>query len=300
LLIDLSYNSSRLEGNTYSLLDTERLIFEGVSVAGKLDEEKIMILNHKEAIRHLVDQASMIQIDENEIFTLHYLLADGLILAKYAGKVRDHSVRIGQSTYFPYAHSAKLISQLKLITDKANNIVDPFEQSVFLLVHIAYLQAFADVNKRTARLSANIPLIKHNYVPLSFNAVEKDDYTKAMIAIYELNEVRPLVELYIASYLRTCMQYTATMESFGFDEVRVHYRNLRRELLHDIIAKQLTSKDLQTFIELQAKNKIKTADRKKFIKTIEEDLHEISPTRIVGIGISMSQLNSWLKKREND
>ena len=172
LLIDLSYNSSRLEGNTYSLLDTERLLLHGDSPEGKLDEEKAMILNHKEAIRYLVNNAPKISVRKEVIYTLHYLLSDGLVEAKYAGKVRDYGVRIGGSTYMPFENSKRLQSQLVKIVQKAALINDPFEQSFFMLVHISYLQAFADVNKRTARLCANIPFITKNLVPLSFNDVE--------------------------------------------------------------------------------------------------------------------------------
>ena len=95
LIIDLSYNSSRLEGNTYSLLDTQRLVLHGETPDGKLDEEKAMILNHKEAIRYLVDNAPRIGIDSTVICTLHYLLSDGLVETQEAGKVRKHGVRIG-------------------------------------------------------------------------------------------------------------------------------------------------------------------------------------------------------------
>jgi len=203
LLIDLSYNSSRLEGNTYSWLDTERLILEGKSAEGKLDAEKIMILNHKEAIRHLVESAAKITIDFNEICTLHFLLADGLVPQQYAGKIRDHGVRIGASTYIPLENKTELERRLKNIAEKAKQIQDPFETSFFLLTHLAYLQAFIDVNKRSSRLGSNIPLIQHNLVPLSFNDVEKDDYNSAMIAIYEMNDVAPLAELYYFSYLRS-------------------------------------------------------------------------------------------------
>lgn len=98
-LIDLSYNSSRLEGNTYSLLDTELLLLHGNSSRDKLDIEKVMILNHKEAIRYLVDNAPRITVNPHEICTLHYLLSDGLVEPQYGGKVRDHGVRIGGSTY---------------------------------------------------------------------------------------------------------------------------------------------------------------------------------------------------------
>lgn len=146
LLIDLSYNSSRLEGNTYSLLDTEKLLLQGDSAEGKLDEEKVMILNHKEAIHYLVDNAPRLTISRNVIYTLHYLLADGLVEPRYTGKVRDHGVRISGSTYIPFEDPRRLELELKKITEKAAEIIDPFEQSLFLLIHISYLQAFEDVN----------------------------------------------------------------------------------------------------------------------------------------------------------
>ncbi|MBM3199244.1 MAG: Fic family protein, partial [Chlamydiae bacterium] len=133
LLIDLSYNSSRLEGNTYSLLDTEKLLLHGDIAAGKLDEEKTMILNHKEAIRYLVDNASKLVINSNVIRTLHYLLSDGLVESSEAGKVRRFGVRIGGSTYIPYEDPKRLGLQLEKIVEKASYIQNPFEQSIFLL-----------------------------------------------------------------------------------------------------------------------------------------------------------------------
>src|SRR6202030_2042468 len=109
--------------------------------------------------------------------------------------------------------------EFERIIKKAALIENPYEQSLFLLIHITYLQAFSDVNKRTARLSANIPLIKSNLVPLSFNDVDRDDYTSAVIAIYELQNVRPIVDLYVFSYLRTCALYDSTVKTIRFDEV---------------------------------------------------------------------------------
>lgn len=189
LIIDLSYNSSRLEGNTYSLLDTERLLLHGDIAKGKLDEEKVMILNHKEAIRYLVDNAAKLEISSNAIRTLHYLLSDGLVDSSEAGRVRNQSVRIGGSTYLPFEDKKRLERQLEKVAAKAVQINDSYEQSIFLLVHLSYLQAFIDVNKRTARLTANIPLIKGNLVPLAFSDIHVDDYISAMIAVYELQNV---------------------------------------------------------------------------------------------------------------
>jgi len=298
LLIDLSYNSSRLEGNTYSLIDTKRLLIEGATAEGKLDEEKIMILNHKEAIRYLVENSGKMEIEINVIQTLHYLLADGLIVSQYAGNIRDHGVRVGGSTYIPLENKHQLTTLLLQICQKAELINNPYEQSFFLLVHLSYLQAFADVNKRTARLSANISLIKQNFVPLSFNDVEKDDYATAMIAAYELNELNPLIELYTFSYLRTCQAYDATIEAIGFDEVRVRYRQQRREIIKHIITNKLVGEIMQNYIQTQIKKLINKDDRENFIEDIQQDLADIAPHRIAGMGITISQLNAWLKKRK--
>ncbi len=293
LLIDLSYNSSRLEGNTYSLLDTQKLLLEGKDIEGKMDEEKVMILNHKEAIRYLVDQAHQIHLSPQTFCTLHYLLADGLILAEHAGKIRNHGVRIGGSTYIPYEDPARLKEILHQIASKASLIHDPYEQSFFLLVHLSYLQPFTDVNKRTARLSANIPLIKQNLVPLSFNDIDREDYTSAILAIYELQDVQPLIDVYAFSYLRTCVQYDSTMKAFGFDELRVRYRSQRRAILREIILSKPHKEKLDEYAHVQAAEKIPSKDLKAFLEDVKEDLKLIDESRIAGLGITAAELLEW-------
>lgn len=295
LLIDLSYNSSRLEGNTYSLLDTQKLLLEGASVEGKLDEEKIMILNHKEAIRYIVDNAQKLEITEQTICTLHYLLSEGLIEPRYSGKIRDHAVRIGGSTYIPFEDHRYLMTRFQRIIKKASLIKNPYEQSLFLIVHLSYLQGFSDVNKRTARISANLPLIKNNFVPLSFNDVEKDDYTSAIIAIYELQDVRPFIDLYLFSYLRTCAMYDATVKTIGFDEVRVRYRQQRRSLIREIILNKLIGESMHHYISAQLLLLVKEEDRNLFFEDVMEDLKEMDLSRIAGLGITSGELNAWLQ-----
>lgn len=299
LLIDLSYNSSRLEGNTYSLLDTKRLLLEGSSAEGKLDEEKIMILNHKEAIRYMVDNAYRLTVSQQTICTLHYLLSDGLVESRYAGKIRDHGVRIGGSTYIPFEDKKELQSRLNRIIDKAALIENPYEQSLFLLMHISYLQAFSDVNKRTARLSANISLIKSNLVPLSFNDVDREDYTSAIIAFYELQEIHPMLDLYIFSYMRTCAMYDSTVKAMGFDEVRVRYRQQRRDIIRYIIVNQLSGAPMQVYISSQNIKCIKKEDQAAFFEDIIEDLKEIDVNRIACLGITFDQLNTWIMMQKN-
>jgi len=295
LLIDLSYNSSRLEGNTYSLVDTEKLILQGIDRQDKLDEERVMILNHKEAICYLVEQAQLIEINSTSICTLHYLLADGLVLPEYSGHVRNQGVRIGVSSYHPLEDPQQLSSRLVEICSKASLINEPFEQSLFLLAHIAYLQAFIDVNKRVSRLSANIPLIKNNLIPLSFNDIDKTYYANAMIAIYELNDISVLSDIFCFSYRRSCEQYKVTKKIVGFDEIRVRYRNNRREIIRHIITHKLTGAELKSYTQEQSIALINTDNISGFIQTVYDDLKTISPSHIQGMGISGQQLKQWLE-----
>lgn len=294
LMIDLSYNSSRLEGNTYSLLDTERLLLHGDSAVGKLDMEKVMILNHKEAIRYLVDNAPKLEVNRNVIHTLHYLLADGLVEPAETGKVRKGGVRIGGSTYVPFENPKHLEEQLEVIAAKARLISNPFEKSIFLLVHMSYLQAFVDVNKRTARLSANIPLIQGNLVPLAFSDIRVEDYQMAMIAIYELQDVRPLRDLYVYSYLRTCAAYDATVKSLGFDEVRVRYRQERRGVVRGVIIHKHVQAKMRKYIEEEARKWVPDAVRDDFVADVLEDLEQIDDARLIGLGVTSDQLRHWL------
>ena len=296
LITDLSYNSSRLEGNTYSLLETKQLLIEGIVTPGKQDEEKTMILNHKDAIRYLIDKSDETNIQETTILTLHYLLSDGLVASQYAGKLRDYGVRIGGSSYIPLENPQLLHSYLNEICSKANAIINPYERSLFLLAHIAYLQAFVDVNKRTSRLSANIPLINNNLVPLSFDDIKQDDYTSAMIAIYELNDIRPLADLYKHSYLRTAETYDITVEAIGFDPIRVQYRQLRREILRHIILSQLHGEQAQTYAHTEIIKAVKPQDQDHVLKNINEDLEQLGVHSMTGLGVTVDELRVWIEK----
>lgn len=293
LLIDLSYNSSRLEGNSYSLLETQKLLLQGKGAEGKLDEEKTMILNHKEAIRYLVDTAHRLEVSQETICTLHFLLSDGLIERPYSGHIRDHGVYIGRSTYMPFEDPRQLQIRLQRIIEKGASIDDPYEQSLFLLIHISYLQAFADVNKRTARLCANIPLIKNNLVPLSFNDIEKDSYISAMIAVYELQAIQPIFDLYLFSYMRTCSMYDATVKNFGFDEVRVRLRQERRALIREIILRRLIGAPMEKYIFSESLKQVSQDDRKCFVEDVIEDLKYLNESRLVGLGVTTAQFKDW-------
>ena len=177
LLIDLSWNSSRIEGNTYSLLETKRLIEFGELASGKDATEAQMILGHKAAIEYIVESAAESSITAHDVYSIHALLSENLLGDPSAsGRIRRIAVGIGGSTYLPLENHYTLKEYLDLIIDKMNAIRDPFEQSFFSLVHFSYLQAFEDVNKRTGRIIANIPLVKDNLKPLSFVDVDQESY----------------------------------------------------------------------------------------------------------------------------
>ena len=300
MLIDLSYHSARLEGNTYSIADTEQLVLQGISAEGKLDEERVMILNHKEAIRYLVQNAATLQSNEETIRTLHYLLADSLVAPGMAGQVRDESIGVSGTTYAPLEGKERLTQLLINLLNKAQAIEDCFEQSFFLLGHIAYLQAFIDVNKRTARLASIIPLITNDYVPQSFVDVDKESYLKATLCFYEFNEVGPLAELYIWSYHRSCQHYDITAQVVGFDEVAALYRAQRRALVSLIVKEKIQLSEVANFASQHIPNEVTENHRDRFLQTIQDELTHLDFSRMAGLGITRQEMQAWIEAREKD
>ena len=295
LLIDLSYNSSRLEGNTYSRLDTQKLVEEGITAEGKVHEETVMIMNHKEAILFLVENAQDIELTSLTIRNLHHLLSQDLLANPGdCGNIRSIEVNIGQSTYKPLNNPHLLKELFELILLKARKIKDPFEQSFFLLVHLSYLQAFEDVNKRTSRLSCNIPFIKENLCPLSFTDVSRDDYTAALLAMYEKNNIEPMLELYAWAYLRSCEQYAVVKKSLGeIDAFRIQYRQQRKEVMGLVVKNGLYAKKAEDYIEnFCQQNGIDETE--KFIAMTLADLSTLHAGAIIGLGITEAQLEEWL------
>lgn len=183
LLIDLSWSSSKLEGNTYSILDTQTLIEKGKVAEGKSAEETTMILNHKSAIEFLVEAAGDVGFNRHTLLNLHSLLADNLLDAEAIGRLRQRIVSITGTTFTPLTTPQIIDECFNEMLAKADAIKNPFEQSFFASVHLPYLQPFADVNKRVSRLAANIPFIKRNLAPISFIDVPKDIYVEAMLGV---------------------------------------------------------------------------------------------------------------------
>lgn len=206
LLIDLSWFSSRLEGNRKSLLDTRELFRKGRSEADDLDAT--MLLNHKDAIEFMVDAVPTEGITVPVVRNLQSLLMRDLLEdSGDLGAIRHRVVNIPDTVYLPSQVPNLLEEMLELIVEKARQVRNPVEAAFFLWVNIAYLQPFVDGNKRSSRLSANMPLMLFNCAPLSFIDVEQGDYALAMLGIYEQQDVSLAVELFDWTYRRSIAKY---------------------------------------------------------------------------------------------
>lgn len=237
LLIDLAWASSRLEGSTYSRLDTQNLLQFGIQAEGKAAEEAQMILNHKKAIEFLVEDAEDVGFNLGTLSTVHAFLSENLIGdPQEEGRVRRRPVSIGGTAYEPPAVPQMIEGCCREILDKAAQIPDPFEQAFFAMVHLPYLQPFVDVNKRTSRLMANLPLIRANLCPLSFVDVPERDYVEGLLAVYEFRRYELLRDVFEWGYLRSCEQYIVVRESLGGpDPIRLKYHREIERAVKEVV-----------------------------------------------------------------
>lgn len=292
LLIDLSWASSHLEGNTYSRLDTVELIEHGQFAQGKDIIETQMILNHKSAIELLIDNVDSVEFNRFTILNLHSALSENLLSNPFdEGRVRSHVVEIGGSVYKPMSSEEVLSIQLEALLNKANQIIDPFEQSFFIMVHLPYLQPFADINKRTSRLAANIPLLKANVCPLTFLDVPEEAYSKAVLGVYEMNRIELLRDLYLWAYERSTKEYLAVkQELVKPDQQRLQYRAKIKEIVKQVI---LTPESqpldiIESFISNE-----EDTDKQNIIALALEELRRIHEGVLARYGLRPSQLEKW-------
>jgi len=295
LLIDLSWNSSRLEGNTYSLLETEQLFQAGLSGDSQLSLEAVMILNHKAAIEFLLESIPEAGFDRRTILNLHALLTADLLRDPAAeGALRTQPVGIGRSTYLPPAIPALIETLFDTILAKARDIRDPFEQAFFAMVHLPYLQPFIDGNKRVSRLAANLPLFQRNLAPLSFVDVSEADYTAGMLAIYELNDTRILQEVFVQAYERSARRYTVIRGAVGDpDPFRVKYRQAIAGQVAEIIRSRCTRREAVARLRQWAEASVVETDRKAFVTAAEETLAGIHEGNFARYRIRPSEFEAW-------
>ncbi|MDP2138960.1 MAG: Fic family protein [Candidatus Didemnitutus sp.] len=297
LLIDLSWNSSRLEGNTYSLLETQRLLELGESAEGKAAQETQMILNHKAAIEMLADHAEEIGFNRYTLCNLHALLSENLLPDPAGGgKLRAHAVAITGSVFHPLEMPSAIEECFDQIMASASAIDDAFEQAFFAMVHLPYLQPFEDVNKRVSRLAANIPLVQRNLGPLSFVDVPQSDYTNAIMGVYELNRVDYLRDVFEWAYERSCARYAAVRQSIGEPDLfRMRHRERLGKVITAVVGGGLDKRAAAALVRQEAKNIPDANEQKRFAEMAETELTSLHGGNFVRYRLRPAQFEAWQK-----
>lgn len=198
LAIDLSWKSSQIEGNTYSLLETERLLKEKETAAGKTKDEATMLLNHKEALDFILDNPDYLYpLSVSKIEDIHSILIKELAVER---NLRTRRVGISGTNYRPLDNEFQISEALQSTCRVINQKESVFEKALLALVLISYIQPFMDGNKRTGRIVSNAILINENYCPISFRTVDSIDYKKAMLLFYEQNNISNFKDIFIAQF----------------------------------------------------------------------------------------------------
>lgn len=288
LLIDLSWSSSRLEGNRYTLLATEELFRSGVAGG---DMDAVMLLNHKAAIEFLVDAAPEYGLITALVRNLHaVLMRDLLADADGLGSIRRKVVNISDTAYIPTQVSSLLEEMFEHIVEKARQIKNPVESAFFLWVNLAYLQPFEDGNKRTSRLSANIPLMLYNCAPLSFLDVDAGDYAFAMMGVYEYRNVALAVDLFEWAYRRSIRKYAVTLEAMGVpDPVRLQFREALNEAIGSIV------RDRKTLGEAVAALSLPEEQVDVFQSLLDADLRTLGLHNCARYRLTLGQTRQWIE-----
>ncbi len=196
--VDLSWKSSQIEGNTYSLLETERLLKEKQTAQGKTKDEAIMLLNHKDALDFILDNPDYLQnITVHRIEDIHSILTKELGVGR---NIRSRRVGITGTNYHPLDNEFQIREALEDSCNLVNARDNVFEKAILALVLLSYIQAFTDGNKRTARIISNAILIANGYCPISFRTVDSIDYKKAMLMFYEQNNISAFKRIFIEQF----------------------------------------------------------------------------------------------------
>ena len=203
--IDLSWKSSQIEGNTYTLLETERLLRESKTAEGKTKEEAVMLLNHKDALSFILDNPDYLQeLTVSHIEDIHQLLTKDLSIDK---GLRRHRVGITGTNYHPLDNEFQIREAMRDACKLINSKYNIFEKALLTLLLLSYIQPFLDGNKRTARITSNAILIANDYCPLSFRSIDSIDYKKAMLIFYEQNSLYAFKQIFMEQFEFAVKEY---------------------------------------------------------------------------------------------
>ena len=288
LLIDLSFSSSKLEGNRYTKLDTE-VLFQSGRVDPQ-DNDATMLLNHKRAIEFLIDDVPLYGLSVMVVRNIHELLMQGLLHDENSlGAIRRKIVNISNTVYVPTHMSALLEEMLRIIVDKACEIKNPVEAAFFLWLNIAYLQPFEDGNKRTSRITANIPLLMYNCAPLSFLDVSESDYSRAMIGVYERLDTSVAADLFAWTYRRSIQKYAAQIQAAGVPDP---FRNTHREAISTLVARVV--RERQPLRAASADFGLSEEDAQRLLEMVKLDLNRLGEHNFARYRLTPMEVTRWI------
>lgn len=281
-LVDLTWNSSRLEGTTYSLLETWQLLHTGQPAGGRDAGATQMLLNHKAAIDllvsiDLVNAPDGMAFNHSTVCKLQTLLSENLL----PDSATSWQSRVPDGTFHSLLH-------------KANAIADPFEQALFVMVHVPSLQPFADVHARVSRLAANIPFLRMDLLPLSFVDVPKNLYASGLLSVYELNRPDLLHDLFVWAYERSCRRYSTARRLPGEPDLfRMQYREPIRKLVLNVVHARMNKGRAAARIKAFALGWVPVDDQQRFIEVVETELLNLHESNIARYRVRPTEFRNW-------
>jgi DNA-binding transcriptional ArsR family regulator len=301
-LIDLSWASSALEGNTYDYLQTEALIKYGSEAQGHDVQEATMILNHKRAITLLLEDLEKGILAPNGVQRLHALLMQTFVSPEDLGRIRANDVMVTGTAYKPSTDHHQLVSDFGSLLWKVEQIENPFEASFVLLVGLSYLQAFVDGNKRVGRLTSNIPLLRKSLPPMSFIGTDKSEYLAGLIYFYETGDSSLLSDVVSRGYAAVAPSYkvaVATQRKPRSIELR------ERKRIEEAIQKQVLETlndghiaDLEEAVERDFSD-LQEPDRAIVLENIQEALASLNSVNSIVWGVTSADAERYAEAKLN-
>jgi Fic family protein len=257
--------------------------------------EARMILNHKDAIEFLVEAPDDIGFNRFTILNLHGMLSHQLLAETYdEGRLRRVPVGIGGCNYLPCDIPQVIEECFQQVVDKAAAIRDPLEASFFCMVHLPYLQPFVDVNKRVSRLAANIPLIRENLAPLTFIDVPVRDYTDAILAVYELNRVEMLRDVYARAYRASAGRYGEVRQGLRMpDALHLEWNEQLREQSRAVVLGLMDKTAAAEHLRQWTASHVPAADRARVLEMAERILLALHEGNFARYRLRPSEFAAW-------
>lgn len=292
-LCNLAHHSSALEGVKYKLADTVSLIEKAMERDQGTVTERTIILNHRDAVRYLIDHSHyplppsghtgmVIDVRELDIRAIHAILAADLLRRpEMAGALRAEPIEINDSAYIPLSVPNQIAAAFRMICEKARQIRNPYEQSLFLSIHIPYLQPFIDCNKRTSRVTANIPLLRNGCAPMSWVDVQAAQYHDSLLSIYEFQTPSMLAEIYTESYLRGCERLAIMRRDKTPDQIAVTYRTQIRETVRNEVLSLTYTRPAE----------VDPDDHAAFDMLVAQQIEALLSNPVIGVRYKLSMLD---------